>query len=195
MWWKNNIHLTVHFKINGSYRLKIYIAIWVIGSGMPYNFAVLNSLVTGHLGKMIISPNWWNQFWWNLWCWIRDMRGYLSAKFQIQRSNNVGDITETVTSISAEEIGKLGLLVPGASLHCFQKRSTLDSSIWRDIYVYPIRSKIFQVFKIRVSVTNPRSASSRTRTGTSKKKMVRSNLFLFPFEVLISKWSITSSWW
>ena len=26
--------------------------------GSPYNFAVLNSLVTGHLGKMIISPNW-----------------------------------------------------------------------------------------------------------------------------------------
>ena len=24
----------------------------------PYNFAVLNSPVTGHLGKMIISPNW-----------------------------------------------------------------------------------------------------------------------------------------
>ena len=26
--------------------------------GNPYNFIVLNSLVTGHLGKMIISPNW-----------------------------------------------------------------------------------------------------------------------------------------
>ena len=26
--------------------------------GMPYNFIILNSPVTGHLGKMIISPNW-----------------------------------------------------------------------------------------------------------------------------------------
>ena len=26
--------------------------------GMPYNFAVLNSPVTGHLGKMLINPNW-----------------------------------------------------------------------------------------------------------------------------------------
>ena len=26
--------------------------------GSPYKFAIMNSLVTGHLGKMIISPNW-----------------------------------------------------------------------------------------------------------------------------------------
>ena len=26
--------------------------------GMPYNFVVLNSPVTGHLGKRIINPNW-----------------------------------------------------------------------------------------------------------------------------------------
>ena len=26
--------------------------------GIPYNFTVLNSPVIGHLGKMIISPNW-----------------------------------------------------------------------------------------------------------------------------------------
>ena len=42
---------------------------------------------------------------------------------------NFRDITETVTGISAEEIGKLRLPVPGASLHYFQKMSTLDSSI------------------------------------------------------------------
>ena len=24
----------------------------------PYNFALMNSPVTGHLGKMIINPNW-----------------------------------------------------------------------------------------------------------------------------------------
>ena len=37
------------------------------------------------------------------------MRGYLSAKFQTQRDSNFGDIIETVTGISVEEIGKLGL--------------------------------------------------------------------------------------
>ena len=26
--------------------------------GMPYTFTILNSPVTGHLGKMIINPNW-----------------------------------------------------------------------------------------------------------------------------------------
>ena len=26
--------------------------------GMPYNFTVLNSPVTGHLGKRIINPKW-----------------------------------------------------------------------------------------------------------------------------------------
>ena len=50
------------------------------------------------------------------------MREYLSAKFQTQRSSNFGDITETVIEISAEEIEKLGLPVPGASLHCFTEK-------------------------------------------------------------------------
>ena len=137
--------------------------------GRPYNFAVLNSTVTGHLGKRILNSKWWNKFKWNLWCWIRDMRGYLSEKFQTQRISNFWDITEIVTGISAEEIRKLGLPVPGDSLHCFQKRSTLDSSIWRDLSVHPIRSKIFQVLKIRVSTTNPRSTNSGTRTDTSNR--------------------------
>ena len=30
--------------------------------GSPYNFAMLKIPVTGHLDKMIISPNWRNQF-------------------------------------------------------------------------------------------------------------------------------------
>ena len=97
------------------------------------------------------------------------MRGYLSAKFQTQRSSNFGDITETVTGISAEEIGKLGLPVTGASLHCFQKMSTLDSSILRDLSVHPIRSERLQLLKIKVSATNPRSANSRTRADTSNR--------------------------
>ena len=137
--------------------------------GSPYNISILNRPITSHLGKMIISPNWWNKFWWNMWCSNRDRKRYLSMKFQTQRSSNFGDTTETVSGISAEEIGKLGLLVLGASLHCFQKRSTLDSSIWRDISVYPIRYKIFQVFKFRVSMTNPRSANYGTRTDTSNR--------------------------
>ena len=57
------------------------------------------------------------------------MLGYLSTKFKTYMSINFIDITETVTGISAEEIGKLGLPIPGASLHYFQKWSTLDSSI------------------------------------------------------------------
>ena len=57
------------------------------------------------------------------------MRGYLSEKFQTHRGNNFRDITEIVTGMYAEEMGKLGLAVPGDSLHYFQKRSTLDSSI------------------------------------------------------------------
>ena len=57
------------------------------------------------------------------------MRAYLSEKFQIYMSFNFEYITETVTGISAEEIGKLGLPVLGDSLHCFQKRSTLERSI------------------------------------------------------------------
>ena len=137
--------------------------------GSPYNFVVLNSPVIGHLGKMIISRNWWNQFWWNLWFSNRDRRGYLNEMFYIEMSSNFRDTTETVSGISADKIGKLGLLVPGASLHCFQKSSTLDNSIWRDLYFYLIRYERFHVFKIRVSLTNPRSPNSETRMDTSNR--------------------------
>ena len=34
----------------------------LVTRGMPYNFTVLNSAVAGHLAKMIIHPNWGNQF-------------------------------------------------------------------------------------------------------------------------------------
>ena len=91
----------------------------IVTHGMLYNFIVLNSPVIGHIGRRIINPNWWNKFWWNIFCWIRDIWGYLSEKFQTQRISNFRDITETVTGIFAEEIGKLGLPVLGASLHCF----------------------------------------------------------------------------
>ena len=90
-------------------------------------------------------------------------------KMSNTEEHNLGDIIETVTCISAEEIEKLGLPVPGAFLHCFQKRSTFDNSIWIDIYLYPIRSERLQVLKIRVSPTNPRSSSSRSRTDTSNR--------------------------
>ena len=69
------------------------------------------------------------------------MWGYLSEKIQTYMSSNFRDIIEIGTGISAEEIGKLGLPVPGASLHCYQKRIILDRSIWRDIYLYIIISK------------------------------------------------------
>ena len=63
-----------------------------------------------------------------MWCWKEDRRGYRSRKFQTHRSSNLGDTIEIVSDISVEEISKLGLLVTGASLHYFQKRSTLESS-------------------------------------------------------------------
>ena len=137
--------------------------------GSPYNSVVLNNPVTSDLGKMIISPNWWNQFWWNLWFCIRDIWCYLHENFQTHRSINFKYTVETVTDISIEEIGKLGLPVPGDSLHCFQKKSTLDISNWSGLYFYTIISEIFQIFKIMVSLTNPRSASSGTRMDTSNR--------------------------
>ena len=42
-------------------------------------------------------------------------------KFQTLKGINFGDIIETITGIYVEEIGKLGLPVPGASLHCFSE--------------------------------------------------------------------------
>ena len=45
--------------------------------GIPYKLAMLNSYEIRHLGKTLISPNWWNQFWSNLWCWKEDKWGYL----------------------------------------------------------------------------------------------------------------------
>ena len=137
--------------------------------GSPYKFAIMNSSEISHLGKTLISPNWWNQFWWNLWCWNKDWRGYLSTKFYTYRSISFGYTAETVSDISVEEIGKLGLPALGASLHFFQKRSTLESSNWRDIYLYPVRSKRFQFFKIRASLTNPISSSAGTKMDTSNR--------------------------
>ena len=137
--------------------------------GSRYKIALLNSPEISHLGKTFISPNWWNQFCSNLRWWKEDRWGYPNAKFQTQRSSTFRDTTKTMSCISEEEIGKLGLPVSGASLHCFQKRSTLDSSPWRGPSFYPIRSLKFQVLKISVSLTNPRSSRSGTRTDTSSR--------------------------
>ena len=52
----------------------------------------------------------------------------LLSKFQTQRSINFEDTAKTISGIYAEEIGKLGLPISRASLHCFQKRITLESS-------------------------------------------------------------------
>ena len=98
------------------------------------------------------------------------MRGYLSEKFQTQRISNLGNITETVTGISVEEIGKLGLPIPGASLHYFQKKGVHWTTHLEEFYL-SIQSdlKYSKFFKIRVSLTNPKSASFGTRTDTSNR--------------------------
>ena len=114
-----------------------------------------------------ISPTWRIHFCSNLWGWKDDISSYLKEKFQNVRSRNFGDTAESISGISADKIGKLGLPVLGDSLHCFHKRSTLDISHLRGPYFYPIISFKFQVLKIRVSLTNSRSTSSRTRADTS----------------------------
>ena len=70
----------------------------------PYKFDMLNSPEISHLGKLCISPNWWNQLCSNLWCWKEEKHGYLSAKFQIQTSSNFRDTIETISGNSVEEI-------------------------------------------------------------------------------------------
>ena len=154
--------------------------IWVSDSkdetvthGMPYNFVVLNSPVIGHLGKRIIKHKWWNQFWWNLWFWIKDMRYYLSTKFQTQRSINFRDITETVTGIFAEEIGKLGLPVRELLSTIF-RNGVHWTAPFEEIYLSSQSDlKYSKFFEIRVYVTNPRSdprsASFGTKTDTSNQ--------------------------
>ena len=139
----------------------------IMKHGNPYKFSILNSPQNSHLGKMNISPTWRIHICSNLWGWKEDISSYLNAKFHTLRSQKFGDTTEAISVIFVEEIGKLGLLVPGASLHYFQKRSTLNNSPWRGPYFYPIRYEIFQVLKIRVSLTNPRSTRSGTKTDTS----------------------------
>ena len=137
--------------------------------GSLYKFAMLNSPQNSHLGKLSISPTWRIHFCSNLWGWKEDISGYLSDKFQTVRIRNFGDTAESISDISAEKIRKLGLTVPGASCHYFQKRSTLDNSPWRGPSFYPIRSLKFQVLKIRVSLTNPRSTRFGTKIDISNR--------------------------
>ena len=49
--------------------------------GSLYKFSMLKSPEISHLGKTLISPNWTNQFFSNMWFWKEDRRGYLSEKF------------------------------------------------------------------------------------------------------------------
>ena len=72
--------------------------------GSLYKFAMLTSLEISDLGKNPISPNWWNQFYSNLWFskevrWIQ-----LSTKFHTQSSINFVDTVETISGISTKEI-------------------------------------------------------------------------------------------
>ena len=96
--------------------------------GSLYKLAMLNSAQNSHLGKIRISPTWRIHLCSNLWGWKEDISGYLNEKFQTVRIRNFGDKAESISDISAKEIGKLGLTVPGASHHCFHKRRTLENS-------------------------------------------------------------------
>ena len=137
--------------------------------GISYKFAMLKSPQNNYLGKIWISPTCRFHFFSNMWGWKEQLSGYHTKKFHTLRIWNFRDTVESISVISVEEIGKLGLHVLGSSLHYFKKRSTLDNFPWRDPSFYPIRSLKFQVLKIRVSLTNPRSASSKTRTDTSNR--------------------------
>ena len=56
--------------------------------------------------------------------------------FQTHRTSNFGDSIETVSVISTEEIGKLGLPIPGASLHCFHKKEYIGQLAFkREIFM------------------------------------------------------------
>ena len=68
--------------------------------GSPDKFAILNSPEISNLGKTLISPNWLNQFWSNLQCWKEDRQGYISMKFQTQRSSTFRDTSKIVSGIS-----------------------------------------------------------------------------------------------
>ena len=64
---------------------------------------------------------------------------------------------------------KLGHQIFCSSDHSFGKMNMLLSSPSRGTYFYPIRSERFQVLKITISLTNPRSTRSGTRTDTSNR--------------------------
>ena len=110
--------------------------------GRPYKFAILNSTQNSHLGNIWISPTWRIHFWSNLWGWKEDLSGYHSENFQTIRILNLEDTAEAISVISAEEIGKLGLPVLGSSLHCFQKRITLERSPWKGPFWVEISSNV-----------------------------------------------------
>ena len=76
-------------------------------------------MMNNHLGKIDISPTWRINFCSNLWGWKEDLSEYHSENFQTLRIRNFGDTSEAISVISAEEIEKLGLPVPGACLHYF----------------------------------------------------------------------------
>ena len=63
------------------------------------------------------------------------MRGYLNEKFKTHRIIKFGDITETVIGIYAEEIGNLGLPVPGAS-STVSRKGVHWTAPFEEIYLY-----------------------------------------------------------
>ena len=103
--------------------------------GIPHKYVMLNSPEIRHLGKIRISPNWWNQFFSNLWGWKEDILGYLGATFQTHRSCNFGDTIET----RSRNWRKLGHRIFCSFDHSFGKMSILLSSSWGGASFYPDR--------------------------------------------------------
>ena len=85
--------------------------------------------------------------------------------------------------------GKLGHKIFCSSVHSFGKMSILLSSPWGGTSFYPIRFESYLSWKIRVSLSNPRSTKNSFPQKLSSIKLKQSHLLvlssLFPFGVLI----------
>ena len=137
--------------------------------GSPYKFVLLNSSEISHLGKTHISPNWWNQFCSNLRCWKEDRRGYLIRNFRY-----IGAVISEIPQKQYQTFcrrnwRKLGHQIFFNFDHSFGKMNMLLSLPSGATSFYPIRLERFKVLKIKVSLKNPKSARSGTRTDTSNR--------------------------
>ena len=79
-------------------------------------------------------------------------------KFQTVRSRKFRDTTEAISDNSAKEIGETRASCSKSFPPLFSEKEYIGNLIGIGTYVYPIKISKFQVWKIRVSLTNPRSA-------------------------------------